>query len=247
MRNLTILLAAGTLTGTLFLAGCQPPEEDDTNKGADNEDTVPHPPIEEGRSGESMGNDQPGGPADGSEEEAGGAYQSAQKPGAAATGEDAATFTNTDFRIAVDYPGHVQKVASEDGKEGRQWHAFADGQEGRRLLTLKVPGDVDARFQLGASRNTKALTHCKDLPEGVTQESKQTRTIDDVAFTRFDVTRTEGDQYTTIRSYRATYTESCYAIDLIASGSGGQGQAADRQTEALETLQTVFDGVRFTE
>ncbi len=249
MRNLTVLLATGALTGTLFLAGCQPPDEDDAKKAADDEETVPHPPIEESRPGEETGAEQTGGPADGSEEEAGGGYESAQQPDAAATGEDAATFTDTRFRIAVDYPESLQQVSTEDGEAGdaAQWHAFADGREGRRLLTLKVPGEVDARFQLGASRNTKALTHCKDLPEGVDQESKQTQTIDDVAFTRFDVTRTEGDQYTTIRSYRATYTESCYAIDLIARGSGGQGQAADRQTEALETLQTVLDGVRFTE
>ena len=247
MRNLTVLLATVALTGTLFLAGCQPPDEDEARKEAKDEETVPHPPIEETRSGEDTGTDQPGGAADGSEEEAGGGYESAQQPDAAASGEDAATFTDTQFRIEVEYPESLQKVSAEDGKEGPQWHAFADGQEGQRLLTLKVPGEVDARFQLGASRNTKALTHCKDLPEGVTQESKQTQTIDDVAFTRFDVTRTEGDQYTTIRSYRATYTESCYAIDLIASGSGGQGEAADRQTRALETLQTVLDGVRFTE
>jgi hypothetical protein len=247
MRNLTVLLATGALTGTLFLVGCQPPEEDDAKKGADNEETVPHPPIEESQPGEETGAAQTGGPADGTEEEAGGGYESAQKPSTAATGDDATTFTDTRFRIAVDYPESLQKVSAEEGQEGQQWHAFADGQEGQRLLTLKVPGEVDARFQLGASRNTKALTHCKDLPEGVTQESKQTQTIDDVAFTRFDVTRTEGDSYTTIRSYRATYTESCYAIDLIASGSGGQGEAANRQTEALETLQTVLDGVRFTE
>ena len=248
MRNLTVLLATGALTGTLFLAGCQPPDEDDAKKGAEDEETVPHPPIEESRPGEETGAEQTGGPADGSEEEAGGGYESAQQPNAAASGEDA-TFTDTRFRIEVDYPESLQKVSAEDGEAGdaAQWHAFADGREGRRLLTLKVPGEVDARFQLGASRNTKALTHCKDLPEGVDQESKQTQTIDDVAFTRFDVTRTDGDQYTTIRSYRATYTESCYAIDLIARGSGGQGQAADRQTEALETLQTVLDGVRFTE
>ena len=28
MRNLTVLLATGALTGTLFLAGCQPPRPD---------------------------------------------------------------------------------------------------------------------------------------------------------------------------------------------------------------------------
>lgn len=227
MRNLTVLLTTGALTGTLFLAGCQ-----------DNEETVPHPPIEESQPGGDTGDDQTGG-----------GYQSAQKAGNAASGDDAATFSDTRFRIAVDYPESLQKVSAEDDQGGnaQQWHAFADGQEGQRLLTLKVPGEVDARFQLGASRSTQALSHCKDLPEGADQESKQTLTIDEVPFARFDTNQVSGDTYKTIRSYRATYTESCYAIDLIASGSGGQGEAADRQTEALETLQTVLDGVRFTE
>ena len=249
MRNLTVLLATGALTGTLFLAGCQPPDEDDAKKAADDEETVPHPPIEESRPGEETGAEQTGGPADGSEEEAGGGYESAQQPDAAATGEDAATFTDTRFRIAVDDPESLQQVSTEDGEAGdaAQWHAFADGREGRRLLTLKVPGEVDARFRLGASRSTKGLTHCKDLPEGVTQDDKQMQTIDDVAFIRFDVNKVEGDRYTTNRSYRATYTESCYAIDMIVSGTGGEGGLADRQTEALNTLRAVLDGVRFTE
>ena len=34
MRNLTVLLATGALTGTLFLAGCQPPDEDDATDEA---------------------------------------------------------------------------------------------------------------------------------------------------------------------------------------------------------------------
>ena len=99
MRNFTVLLATGALTGTLFLAGCQPPDEDDAKKAADDEETVPHPPIEESRPGEETGAEQTGGPADGSEEEAGGGYESAQQPDAAATGEDAATFTDTRFAL----------------------------------------------------------------------------------------------------------------------------------------------------
>ena len=55
MRNFTVLLATGALTGTLFLAGCQPPDEDDAKKGAEDEETVPHPPIEESRPGEETG------------------------------------------------------------------------------------------------------------------------------------------------------------------------------------------------
>ena len=55
MRNFTVLLATGALTGTLFLAGCQPPDEDDAKKAADDEETVPHPPIEESRPGEETG------------------------------------------------------------------------------------------------------------------------------------------------------------------------------------------------
>ena len=187
----------------------------------------------------------PGGPADGSEEQAGGGYESAQEEGQAASGDNAATYTNEAFRVQVDYPTSLEKVAVEqDGA----WHAFASGQgDGQQLLVLKVPGEVDARFQLGASRGTQALSHCKDLPEGADQESKQTLTIDEVPFARFDTNQVSGDTYKTIRSYRATYTESCYAIDLIASGTGGQGEAADRQTQALEELQTVLDGVSFTE
>ncbi|MEP1895634.1 MAG: hypothetical protein ABJQ98_09990 [Alloalcanivorax venustensis] len=245
MRNLTVLLATGALTGTLFLAGCQPPEEDDAKKEADDEETVPHPPIEESRPGEETGAEQTGGPADGSEEEAGGGYESAQEEGQAASGEDAATYTNEAFRVQVDYPESLQKVSTDQGGD---WHAFAGGQgDGQQLLVLKVPGEVDARFQLGASRSTQALSHCKDMPEGADQESKQTLTIDEVPFARFDTNQVNGDTYEIIRSYRATYTESCYAIDLIASGSGGQGEAADRQTRALEELQTVLDGVSFTE
>lgn len=245
MRNLTVLLTTGALTGTLFLAGCQPPEEDKAKQEAKSEETVPHPPIETSARGEDSGADGPGGPADGSEEQAGGGYESAQEEGQAASGDSAATYTNEAFRVQVDYPGSLEKVSVEqDGA----WHAFAGGQgDGRQLLVLKVPGEVDARFQLGASRSTQALSHCKDLPEGADRESKQTLTIDEVPFARFDTNQVSGDTYKTVRSYRATYTESCYAIDLIASGSGGQGQAADRQTQALETLQTVLDGVRFTE
>lgn len=245
MRNLTILLATGALAGTVFLAACQPSEEDDAKKGEDTEEAVSHPPIEASQSGEDIGADQPGGSAGDSEEHAGGGYESAQEEGQAASGEDAATYTNEAFRVQVDYPASLEKVTAE---QGDGWHAFANGQgDGQRLLVLKVPGEVDARFQLGASRDTQALSHCKDLPDGADRESQQTLTIDEVPFTRFDTNQVDGDNYEVIRSYRATYTESCYAIDLIASGSGGEGEAADRQTQALETLQTVLDGVRFTE
>ncbi|MHA7919207.1 hypothetical protein [Alloalcanivorax xenomutans] len=245
MRNLTVLLATGALTGTLFVAGCQPPDEDKANKDAKSEETVPHPPIETSERGEDTGANGAGGPADGSEEHAGGGYESAQEEGQAASGDNAATYTSKTFRVQVDYPTSLEKVAAE---QGGAWHAFAKGQgDGQQLLVLKVPGEVDARFQLGASRGTQALSHCKDPPEGADQESKQTLTIDEVPFARFDTNQVSGDTYKTIRSYRATYTESCYAIDLIASGSGGQGEAADRQTQALETLGTVLDGVRFTE
>jgi hypothetical protein len=230
----------------LTLAGCEPPKEEKEDP------SVPHPPIEESQPGGEVGANGLGGPADGREEQGGGHYESAQKPSMAATGEDAATFTSEAFRIAVDYPESMEKVTDGQRTEGplagEGWNAFADGQQdGQRLLTLKVPGEVDARFRLGASRSTKGLTHCKDLPEGVTQDDKQMQTIDDVAFIRFDVNKVEGDRYTTIRSYRATYTESCYAIDMIVSGTGGEGGLADRQTEALNTLRAVLDGVRFTE
>lgn len=240
MRNLTVLLATGALTGTLFLAGCQPPEEDNAKKGQDNGETVP--PIEETQSGDNTGTGQS---ADGSEAQAGGGYDSAQESGEAASGDAAATYTSETFRVRVDYPQSLEKVTDANDDD---WQAFADGEEdGQRLLALAVPGEVQARFYLGASRSTQALSHCKDLPEGADEESKQTLTIDEVPFTRFDVNRVDGDSYKVIRSYRATYTESCYAIDLIASGSGGEGQAADRQTQALEELQTVLDGVSFTE
>lgn len=245
MRYLTVLLAAGSLT----LAACQPPDEEKEDSA------VPHPPIEESQPGDEVGANGLGGPADGREEQAGGSYESAQKPSMAATGENAATFTSEAFRIAVDYPESMEKVTDEPrtGEQsgplaGEGWNAFADGeQDGQQLLTLKVPGEVYARFRLGASRATKALTHCKDLPEGVTQDDKQTQTIDDVAFIRFDVNKVQDDRYTTIRSYRATYTESCYAIDMIVSGTGGEGEVANRQTEALNTLRAVLDGVHFTE
>ncbi len=240
MHNLTVLLATGALTGTLFLAACQPPEEDDAKKEGSNGETVP--PIEETRSGDNTGADQS---ANGSEAQAGGGYESAQESGEAASGEDAATYINEAFRVQVDYPQSLENVtADQDGR----WHAFSKGQgDGQQLLVLKVPGEVDARFQLGASRSTQALSHCKDLPEGADQESQQTLTIDEVPFARFDANQVNGDNYKIMRSYRATYTESCYAIDLIASGSGGEGQAADSQTRALEELQTVLDGVSFTE
>jgi len=237
MRYLTVLFAVGGLA----LIGCQPAEDDD-NK----EDKLPHPPIEETQSGTETGADRPGGPPKDNKAQAGGGYESAQQAGNAVSGDNATTYANEAFRVSVDYPKSMEKISAD--KAGGDWHAFADGDEdGQRLLTLSVPGDIQARFQLGASRTTQALSHCKDVPEKANDGSKQTLTIDGVPFTRFDVNRVDGESYTTIRSYRATYTESCYAIDLIAQGSGGQGQTADRQTEALETLQTVLDGVRFTE
>ena len=238
MRYFTVILASGCLV----LAGCQPPEDDD-NK---DQDTLPHPPIEESQSGAQLGADRPGGPPEDNKAQAGGGYQSAQQPGSAVSGEDADTYTSEPFPVSGRYPQSLQKVSAEQASGG--WHTFVNGdEEGQRLLTLKVPGDTRARFQLGASRTTQALSHCKDVPEQADGGNKQTLTIDGVHFTRFDVTRVDGDSYTTIRSYRATYTESCYAIDLIASGSGGEGQAADQQSRALDTLQTVLDGVAFTE
>lgn len=236
MRYFTVILA----TGCLVLAGCQPPEPDDDKEG-----TPPHPPIQESQPGKDIGPDQPDGLADISEEPAGGADRSAQQPSEAVTGDDAAVYVNKAFRVQVVYPQSLHKVT---GEAAGRWHGYTGGHwDGQELLTLKAPGDVEARFQLGASRNIKALSHCKDLPKGVEQDSRQTWTIDGVPFVRFDLTRVDGDSYTMIRSYRATYTEACYAIDLVASGTGGKDDVADRQSRAMEKLQTVLDGVRFTE
>lgn len=235
MRYLTVLCAAAAV----FLTACQPPEPDD-----DKEDTLAHPPIQESQSGKSIGPDKPDDLADISEEPAAGAERSAQQPAKAVTGENAAAYVNKAFRVQVVYPESMRKLT---GEAAGGWHEYTAGPwDGQELLTLKVPGEVDARFQLGASRSIKALSHCKDLPEGA-EDSRQTWTIDGVPFVRFDLTRVDGDTYTMIRGYRATYTEACYAIDLVASGTGGEGDVADRQTRAMKKLQTVLDGVRFTE
>ena len=246
MRYSIAIMAAGTL----LLAGCQPPDDDKQEQDA----AVPHPPIEETGDGGQVGS-QGGGEA--SPATAGG---TADAPSAQGHGEDlnadqAAVYQSSDYRIQVTFPRELEVVNHAAGElegvdnagqadQDAAWKAFAgDDMDGQRLLTLAVPGDRDLRFQLGASRGTQGLSHCKDQPSEQAGDTEATRTLDGVPFRRFEITETDDQGFRTVQSYRATYGEACYAIDLIARGDGeGDGAA-----EALTRLQTALDGVAFTE
>lgn len=244
-------------TGTLLLAACQPPD-DDQSKDQTGGDGAP---IQESQPGGQVGGDDATGQARPTVDTAGAPSAQDAKPAKGKT----AVYESEEYHIQVTFPRNLKVVNSRAGRisgtdadqngSDRQsqssgdeggWKAFAGKDEdGKRLLTLKVP-DQQARFQLGASRSTQGLSHCKDQPTGAAGDTETSRTIDDVPFRRYEVTETGENGYRMVQSYRATYGEACFAIDLIASGEGtaGDGQA---QKRALEDLQTVIDGIRFTE
>lgn len=253
MRYSLALLA----TGTLLLAACQPPD-DDQSKDKTSGDGAP---IQESQPGERVGGDDTGQPQ--ATVDTAGA-PSAQDRQPAPKGKTA-TYKSDEYGVAVTFPRNLKVINSRAGSISRTdpdfngsdrqsqtsgdqggWRAFAGKDEdGKRLLTLKVP-DQQARFQLGVSRSTQGLSHCKDQPTGAAGDTETSRTIDGVPFRRYEVTETGENGYRLLQSYRATYGEACYAIDLIASGEGDAGDS-EAQKQALEDLQTVIDGIRFTE
>lgn len=151
--------------------------------------------------------------------------------------------------------GATDDGTTDDGSDDRTRQASGDDQawkmfagedaEGIRLLTLAAPGhDQAVRFMLGVSRSTQALSHCKDAPADAADDTETSRTIDGIPFRRFEITNTDEQGYRTVQSYRATYGEACFAIDLVARGSGEGG---DAEEQALEQLQAVLAGIEFTE
>lgn len=238
------------VAGGLALAACDQPEHEPGNGGE-----LPHPEINTTQSGGDVGSaeTQSNRPAGG--EATHGGIKPAQNEQAKVSGDEVMTFENEEFNLRVTYPESLEKHAGDGGGNDKKagWNAFADaGAGGTRLLTLTVPGANDARraeFRIGANRATDALTHCEDVPAGATQPpgKEKRRTIDGVPFTTFEVNNVTQDGDERIRSYRTTYTEACYAIDLIVSGSGDQSAGAPPPEQAFETLQAALDGVDFTE
>ncbi len=247
-------------TGTLLLAACQPPDDDQSKDKA----TGDGAPIQESQPGGQVGGDDATGQPRPTVDSAGApSAQDEQGAKPAAKGKTA-TYKSDEYRVEVTFPRNLKVVNSRAGRisdtdadhngSDRQsqasddqgsWKAFAGKDEdGKRLLTLKVP-DQQARFQLGVSRSTQGLSHCKDQPTGASGDTETSRTIDDVPFRRYEVTETGENGYRMMQSYRATYGEACYAIDLIASGEGDAGDG-EAQKQALEDLQSVIDGIRFT-
>lgn len=239
--------------GTLALVACQQPDDDDKKT-----DDPPHPPIEETLSGNEVGSaghhsKQEPGSGEATKE----GIKSAQNEDADAKDEDTSTFENKEFGVRIVYPKSLEEHAGDgegnDKKAG--WNAFADADadpgDAVRLLTLTVAGSNDAsraELRLGANRATEALTHCTDVPAGAaqTKDEENRRTIDGVPFTTFEVDNVTEDHYERIRSYRATYTQACYAIDMIASGSGKQGEGENDPKQAFDKLQAALDGFEFT-
>lgn len=259
MRYGIVMLAASTL----LLGACQPADDDERGDG---------PPIEESEPGDQVGDNhgpEPTGP-DINIDTAG--TPPVQGGGEDLDEEQAARYISDDYQIQVAFPRDLTVVNSQAGRlegadtdtssdtdsgtdtgDSRQsgrddetvWKLFADADaDGARLLTLAVPDRDGVRFQLGASRSTQALSHCKDAPSGQAEATETSRTIDDIPFRRFEITETGEEGYRTVQSYRATYGEACYAIDLIARGSGEGG---DAEKQALDKLQAVLDGIEFTE
>ena len=253
MRYSPVLIAAGTLA----LVACQQPE-DDKAKGED----LPHPDINTTQSGGEVGSAQtqsnrpPGGEADAKE-----GVQSAQDEQASLSEDEAATFESEEYGVRITYPKTLEKHAGDGAGNNKEagWNAFSEPDaDGEQLITLTVPGANDnnrAEFRMGANRSTKALSHCKDVPAGAAQAEGQENqhTISGVPFATFEVDNVTQDRYERIRSYRATYSEACYAIDLIVSGTGNQNAAGEADkgqgkdpSGQFEQLQTVLDGVEFT-
>lgn len=238
------------VAGTLVLAACDQPEHQPDNGGA-----LPHPEITTTQSGGDVGSaeTQSNRPAGG--EVTKGGIKPAQNERNAASAAEVVIFENEEFNLRVSYPESLERhVGDGEGNNKKAgWNAFADADaDGTRLLTLTVPGANDARraeFRLGANRSTQALTHCEDIPAGATQPpgEEKRRTIDGVPFTTFEVDNVTQESDERIRSYRATYTEACYAIDLIVSVASDQRAGESSSQQAFETLQAALDGVEFTE
>lgn len=135
-------------------------------------------------------------------------------------------FVDRDYGIRITYP---KRLDLRDGFERNylssdRWKAYANpnAAAGKAIVALILPGSnqvTAGELHIGVSRQAKALANCTALPDAAVSGSRRQVTISGIPFVTFKARSAGMSHYMIVRSYRTVKNQTCYAVDIVVTGT----------------------------